>query len=134
MLIGKNLIRYRNELEMSQEELGRLVNKHQSTISRVESDLQGVPYEEIPIYAAAVGKSPDDLVQQDNISLHIQTQNGGNANNYVVNNSSEATLAAKNEVIAAKSELIAVQQAHIAALEKEIAELKDKHPTHHIVA
>ena len=42
MLIGKNLIRSRNELEMSQEELGKLVNKHQSTISRVESDLQGV--------------------------------------------------------------------------------------------
>jgi transcriptional regulator with XRE-family HTH domain len=120
MLIGKNLIRFRNELDMSQEDLGRLVHKHQSTISRIESDLQGVPYEEIPLYAAAVGKSPEELVQQNSISLHIQTQNGGSANNYVVNNGSEATLAAKEEVIAAKNEVIAAQQARILALENEM--------------
>lgn len=131
MLIGKNLIRYRNELDMSQEELGRLVNKHQSTIHRIESDLQGVPYEEIPLYAAAVGKSPEDLVQQNSISLHIQTQNGGSANNYVVNHGTEATLAAKEEVIAAKNELIAAQQARLEALEHEIKGMRAQKFSNH---
>ncbi|MFN0037004.1 MAG: hypothetical protein ACKVUS_18270 [Saprospiraceae bacterium] len=69
------------------------------------------------LFATAVGKTPDGLIQQDNISLHIETQNGGSANNYVVHNGSDAALAAKDEVIAAKSEMIVLLQERIQDLE-----------------
>ncbi|MBN8680589.1 MAG: helix-turn-helix transcriptional regulator [Chitinophagales bacterium] len=120
MMIGKNIIRFRNDLGLSQEDLGRLVNKHQSTVSRIESDLQGIPYEEIPLFATALGKAPEDLLQTDSINLHIQTQNGGNANNYVVNHHSEQAVQAKDEIIALNKEIMAMQKARIAALESEL--------------
>lgn len=119
-MIGKNIIRFRNDLGLSQEDLGRLVNKHQSTVSRIESDLQGIPYEEIPLFATALGKAPEDLLQTDSINLHIQTQNGGNANNYVVNHHSEQAVQAKDEIIALNKEIMAMQKARIAALESEL--------------
>jgi transcriptional regulator with XRE-family HTH domain len=124
MMVGKNIIRYRNELGLSQEDLGKLVNKHQSTISRIESDLQGVPFEEIPLFATALGKAPEDLLQTESINLHIQTQNGGNANNYVVNHHSEQAMQAKDEIIALNKEIMAMQKARIEALENELATLR----------
>ncbi len=70
--------------------------------------------------STALGKAPEDLLQTDSINLHIQTQNGGNANNYVVNHHSEQAVQAKDEIIALNKEIMAMQKARIAALESEL--------------
>jgi transcriptional regulator with XRE-family HTH domain len=119
MYIGKYLIRFRIALRMSQKTIGQFVKKHQTTISRIESDILEVRMADIPLYAAAVGLTVEEFLQNEGgAPSHKAT--GDQAGNP----GDPALLHAKEEVIAAKNELIAVQQAHIEHLEKELGRLK----------
>ena len=50
--------------------------------------------------------STDELIQSPQPVFNSHHQQGGHANNYIVNNGLEAALIAKDEVIAAKNEVI----------------------------
>lgn len=100
MRIGKNLIRHRFSKGWSQEDLAREVGMSQSNYSKIESDKQDASSEQIEAFALALGVSPSILVSPDNPFYHIENQHGGNATNYLMQNTSDAVIAAKDETIA----------------------------------
>jgi len=119
MRIGKNLIRHRNAKGWSQEDVASMAGMSQSNYSKIESDKQDVKWEQIESLANILETEPEELIRQDSIVLNIETQNGGNANNYVVQNNAEA-------IIAAKDETIASLKAHLKGLEDQNQFLRDQ--------
>ena len=119
MRIGKNLIRHRNAKGWSQEVVASMAGMSQSNYSKIESDKQDVKWEQIESLVNILQTEPEELIRQDGIVLNIETQNGGNANNYVIQNNAEA-------IITAKDETIASLKAHLKGLEDQNQFLRDQ--------
>jgi transcriptional regulator with XRE-family HTH domain len=94
MRIGSNLRRYRNAKGWSQDVVAQMAGMSQSNYSHIESDAQDVRWEQIETLAAVLETSPENLIRSENITLNIENQHGGNANNYVVQNGIEGESAA----------------------------------------
>lgn len=65
--IGRNIKKYRKQLEMTQEDVGRIIGVNRSVIQRYESGLIAVPYERIYQLAEAFGISPVELMGLDSV-------------------------------------------------------------------
>lgn len=124
--IGRTLIQLRLQKEnMSQKKLGKMAGFHQSTISRLESDLQPANEEQIKALASSLGITPEQLLNLAAPTLNIEQQMGGYANNYLIQYNSDI-IKAKDDVIAAKDEIIALKNQLIADLENKIKSLENK--------
>lgn len=124
--IGRSLVQLRfQQKNMSQKELAKRTGVHQSTISRLESDLQAANIEQINTLAQTLGTTPEELSGYAPPTLHIENQNGGYANNYLIQHNVEI-IKAKDEIIAAKDEVFASKNALIAALQMKIEQLEHK--------
>jgi transcriptional regulator with XRE-family HTH domain len=120
MRIGFNIRRYREKRGWSQEALGSMVGKSQSTISSIESNEQDVPWELLESFAQAFHVTTDELAHPDTPVFNSHHQQGGHANNYIIQNGADAALAAKDEVIAAKNETIETLKKRIQELESAL--------------
>jgi len=113
MRIGHNVRRYREKRGWKQESLAEKIGMSQSNLSNIESNKQDATWEQIQAIAQALEVSTKKLTSQKSPVFNSNYQQVGHANNYIVQNGAEATLAAKDEVIAAKNEVIATLQARI---------------------
>ncbi|MCT3395555.1 helix-turn-helix domain-containing protein [Lentilactobacillus hilgardii] len=67
-MIGSHIRDLRSARQMSQDELGKLVNIDQTLISRVERNHRKVTVDELPKFAKALGVSTEDLLNGEKVS------------------------------------------------------------------
>jgi Predicted transcriptional regulators len=124
MRIGHNIRRFREAKGWSQEALALQLGISQSTVSNVESNKQDLAWEQIEQWAYTLEVPPEEITRQDAPTFNSYNQQGGQANNYIVQHTHDPALAAKDEAIAAKNELINLLKAKIAELQGKGAEAK----------
>ncbi len=98
----------------------------QSTLSRMESDLQPSNEHQRQKIAAQLNITPEELLGLPAPSFHIENHNGGYGNNYMIGSNADI-IKAKDEIIAlkdgiikAKDDLLEAQKCYIAELEEKI--------------
>lgn len=129
--IGKKLTQKRYEIkDMSQQKLGKEAGISQTTISRLESDLQPATDKQILSLSKVLGISPESLKDLPAPNFHIENHNGGYGNNYLVNVNEEVVqlkdeiIRLHEEVVAAKNEIIKANEEALASKDALIEQLK----------
>ena len=129
--IGKKLTQKRYEIkDMSQQKLGKEAGISQTTISRLESDLQPATDKQILSLSKVLGISPESLKDLPAPNFHIENHNGGYGNNALVNVNEEVVqlkdeiIRLHEEVVAAKNEIIKANEEALASKDALIEQLK----------
>ncbi len=110
---------------MSQIELARRTGIGQSTISRLESDLQPADEPQRLKLAEQLDIAPEELLGLPAPSFHIEHHQGGHSYNYNIGSNTDA-VQAKDEVIAAKDGIIKVKDDLLEVQKRYIVELEEK--------
>lgn len=120
--IGNKLYEALHARGLSQIELGNRTGIDASAISKILSDRRFASEAEIEKFAQVLDYPKDYFLKNDTVTMnaHVETQHGGNGNQYVVQNSHPEIIAAKDAIIAAKDEVIAAKDAVIEALKGQI--------------
>ncbi len=115
---------------LSQTELSKMTGVGTTVISKILSGLRPASEEQMERFAQALKYPKDYFLKEDTVTMnaHVETQHGGNGNQYLVHNGDPALIAAKDAVIAAKNEVIAAKDAVIEALKEQIK--KEPLPPH----
>jgi transcriptional regulator with XRE-family HTH domain len=124
MRIGHNLRRIRESKGWTQDAFAHLVGVGQSTISNIESNKQDVTWEQIELFSQKLEITPEEMIRQDAPIFNSLHQQGGQANNYIIQNGAEEIISAKNDTISALQALIREKDIRIQLLEFEVERLK----------
>jgi transcriptional regulator with XRE-family HTH domain len=121
--IGRNLFILLNERNMSQSDLAKLAGIDQSTISKIISDKQSASPASIKSIALALKVDEATLTNTAAPIFHSENQQGGQANNYFLQNG-EALVSAKDETIAVLKSALSAAEKREAVLLESIEVLK----------